>query len=716
MNTKLIYGVCALSIAATSLSSCSDDQGISGGEGTLRISTSINSDVKVVSRADTEADLNDKLILWISNSKGAVRKYNGLSNVPSSVNLVSDHYIAEGWTGDSISASWDSKYYKGREEFDITNGNTTTVNLKCTVANSVVSVKYSDEVKELLSNRSLTVGHQRGELVFDADHENDKGYFMMPSTDKNLQWNLQGTEADNTLFTKSGVIENAKPATEYVLNVSYTDKAGEEIGGGYFTIEIEENPIVVEDEIVLTMAPKISGYDFDITSPIYSDQGNVGRKSVYTCVAGTFSSFVIESSLLSDIIDGDDVDLKRMSDAVSSKLVAAGINYTEGYDADNDNSWLKLNFEESLLNKLTNGEYEIKFTVTDSKGKKSTSSLNIIISDATIITNSIETVDVWATKATITGTILKPEQITQAGLKYRVYGTQAWTEATTTTSGTTISANLTGLTPGTQYEYVATADEFTSSVVYRFTTETASQLPNSSFENSCTGSDDAICFYNAGESMFWDSGNHGSITANTNITQLSTEKVHAGTYSVKLSSQQVGLFGITKFAAGNIFVGQYLTTNGTNGVLGWGRAWTSRPTKLRGWLHYTPGTVESTSSDVPSLSKGDTDMGIIYIALLDETTKTYTKSGTTWSYPVIVNTGTKEFFSKDDDNVIAYGEKVLTSATSGDSMVEFEITLDYKKNVIPSNIMITCSASRYGDYFAGGNSTLYLDSFELVYE
>jgi hypothetical protein len=102
--------------------------------------------------------------------------------------------------------------------------------------------------------------------------------------------------------------------------------------------------------------------------------------------------------------------------------------------------------------------------------------------------------------------------------------------------------------------------------------------------------------------------------------------------------------------------------------------------------------------------------------LLDNSvSKTYNGSK---PFPVIVNTSTKEFFSKTDSNVIAYGEKVLTSATSGDAMVEFEIPLEYSRTaVIPSYIILTCSASRYGDYFAGGvGSVLYVDNLQLVYE
>lgn len=717
MNSKLIFGACALSLAVSTLTSCNDEQQLLNGIGRVMISTKINSDVKVVSRAATESDLNDKLIVWISNEAGVIRKYNGYNNIPADgIPMVNDHYIVEGWTGDSISASWDSKYYKGREEFDVNKGETTQVTLTCKIANSVVSVSYSEEVQSLLSNYTMTVGHSKGELTFEGDTQ-DKGYFMMPSSDKNLTWTLQGTLANGDAYTNSGVIENAKPATEYVLNVKYGGtSSGEQLGGGYFTIEVEENPIIVEDEVYITMAPKIEGYDYDITSNVFGEKGKVGKKSVYTSIAGTFSSYVIESSVLNGIVGSNSVDLFEISDNDTDKLAAAGISYTQGLDAVNDCAWLKLNFEETLLNSLSEGTYQFKIIVTDSYGKTSTKTLTLIISDAIIITDSVDEANVWAHRAKVTATILKADQATNPGISYRKYGSQGWTPLEVTVSGTTVSANITGLEAGTQYEFVATSGDFTSTQINKFTTESAEQMPNSSFEDGFT-SGKIMRFYPEGGSMFWDSGNPGSSTMSVNVTQRSTDKAHAGEYSLKLASQFVGIGSIGKFAAGNVFVGEYLATNGTNGVLGWGRSWSTRPTKLRGWIHYTPGTVAYTSSNVPSVAKGDEDTAIIYIAILDDTMKTYTKDSSSWQYPVIVNTGTQEFFSQNDDNVIAYGEYVISGATSGSDLVQFEITLNYKRtDVKASNIMVTCSASRYGDYFAGGPSVLYIDDFQLIYE
>lgn len=53
-----------------------------------------------------------------------------------------------------------------------------------------------------------------------------------------------------------------------------------------------------------------------------------------------------------------------------------------------------------------------------------------------------------------------------------------------------------------------------------------------------------------------------------------------------------------------------------------------------------------------------------------------------------------------------------------DTYVPFEVRLDYRSTSrVPKYLLITASASKYGDYFTGGNgATLWLDDLELVYD
>lgn len=207
-----------------------------------------------------------------------------------------------------------------------------------------------------------------------------------------------------------------------------------------------------------------------------------------------------------------------------------------------------------------------------------------------------------------------------------------------------------------------------------------------------------------------------------NVTTPDTSVKHSGNQSILLSSQFVGLGGfIGKFAAGNLFAGKYLKTDGTDGVLGWGRPCTSRPKALKVWVRYEPGTVDNGGSHI---ADGETDQGIIYVAVGDWAGQE--SDGETWPF-VVKTKNSSSLFSTEKgiysgDGTIAYGEKVFTeSYNDAENLKELTIELDYDNyggtQRKPTSIIIVASASKYGDYFEGsGTSKMWLDDMELIYE
>ena len=253
------------------------------------------------------------------------------------------------------------------------------------------------------------------------------------------------------------------------------------------------------------------------------------------------------------------------------------------------------------------------------------------------------------------------------------------------------------------------------------------QLPNSSFEEWDT-SGKSYLIHAPGGKRFWDSGNHGSSTMNKNVTLPDTEYAHSGSRSAKLSSQFVGIGALGKFAAGNIFIGQYLETLGTNGATGFGRpisdcvgSFWKIPTAVRLWVKYIPGKAVSKKGAGDKVPEGTLDSGQIFVGFSDDSVNDITtvyegseNKGTVWS--AVVNTKTQQFFNKDAANIVAFGEHIFDAATEGDGLVEITIPLEVKKNATPTRVFLVAAASRYGDYFQGGEgSTMWIDDVELVY-
>ena len=85
--------------------------------------------------------------------------------------------------------------------------------------------------------------------------------------------------------------------------------------------------------------------------------------------------------------------------------------------------------------------------------------------------------------------------------------------------------------------------------------------------------------------------------------------------------------------------------------------------------------------------------------------------------PICIDTRDKNtFFNPNSPAVVAYGELVFSQSTEG--WQEFTIKLEYNAtNIVPTHLVLVCSASRYGDYFTGSrDSKMWVDDFELIYD
>ncbi len=704
------------------LTACHDENELSDGGARVYLNASVSSDIKLASRAGID-ELKENTLIWISKKdKGLVKKFEGLSSLPANgLWLTTGEYVAEGWAGDSVPASFTDRYFTGYAPFTVSKGQSTGVNLNCKIANVVASVNYSEEIDEAISSYSLTVGHEGGELTFEG-RDTRKGYFMMSSRSRDLQWTLNGTLPSGETFTRSGTIESPKRATEYTINVNYSGSETT-VGGGHFSIEIDETAIEVNHEVVIRLAPFIMGDNFDITKPFYAELGKVGDHAFFVNASAQLSSVIIDSRFFMEQcgLDGNDVDFIHMSDEVRRALESHGIETVHTYDPDLDVASLRVKFSAAFNNALPEGRYDFRIIATDVKptSNRTEATFSLVVSNAPVKVEDPSPAGIWTSQATLSGGIISAGA-SEYGFLYRAAASRAdgdWQKAVGEVSGNTVTATITGLTPGSRYEYKVYADDFISADIKSFTTDSEQQLPNAGFEEWNTSSKTYLICTDA-SSMFWDSGNHGSSKMGKNVTQPDETVKHTGQRSIKMESQFVGIGTIGAFAAGNMFVGEFLgTENTTKGILGWGRPWTTRPKALKGYIKYSPQAITHVDSDnLPDVHSGDMDSGILYIALVDDSHKSYQSYK---SYPWIVRTADPAnwLFSKDKPNVIAYGERIFTEATAGDGMIEFEIPIEYyKTDIKPSNIIVVASASRYGDYYTGGqSSTMWLDDLQLVY-
>lgn len=260
------------------------------------------------------------------------------------------------------------------------------------------------------------------------------------------------------------------------------------------------------------------------------------------------------------------------------------------------------------------------------------------------------------------------------------------------------------LKPLTSYVVRAVSGENTGNEM-TVTTQTTEVLPDGSFDQ--WWQDGKVwCPWNQGGVQFWDTGNTGAATLGQSNVVPSDDTPNGITgQSAKLETRFVGIGSIGKLAAGSIYTGKFAKVDGTNGILDFGRPWTLRPTRLRGYMKYQTAPINYTNSDYKYLMDRP-DSCHIYVAMTD------------WPKPYEIRTNPKnrQLFNPNSPEIIAYGELILGSDTDG--WQEFEIRLQYRSTSrVPRYLQITCAASKYGDFFTGGTGAcLYVDDFSLLYD
>lgn len=321
------------------------------------------------------------------------------------------------------------------------------------------------------------------------------------------------------------------------------------------------------------------------------------------------------------------------------------------------------------------------------------------------VESAVETVrvDAWSRVAWLYGSA---EAGKDNGFEYKAEGAADWTRlpaSAVTSDGGSFTGRLTGLTPLTTYKARAySGSDFGAEI--EFTTEAEAQMPNSDFE--AWWLDGKVwCPWAEGGTPYWGTGNKGAATMGASNSFPSDDTPTGKGRSACLETRFVGLGVIGKLAAGNIFVGDYVRTDGTNGVLSFGRPFTLHPTRLTGWMKYHSAPISHVAKEFEHL-KGKPDTGAVWIALID------TQS------PLEIRTNPKDLslFDPNAPYVIAYGKMEWSADVS--EWTKFEITLNYcSTSRRPTYIVCAGSASNLGDYFTGGaGSVMYLDDLRLHYD
>lgn len=312
-------------------------------------------------------------------------------------------------------------------------------------------------------------------------------------------------------------------------------------------------------------------------------------------------------------------------------------------------------------------------------------------------------VDAWTCVAWVYG---QAEAGADNSVEYRLKGDSQWTrvpDSWLTIDGGSFYARIIHLNPLTTYEARAVSGDEAGEVI-EFTTGMNVQLPNSDMDD--WNLDGKVWNpWADGDESFWDTGNKGATTLGSSNSYPTEDTPSGKGLAACLETRFIGIGIVGKLGAGNVFVGKYVRTDGTNGILNMGREFTQRPTKVRGYLKYTTAPISSVSSGLEYM-KGQPDTCIVWCALVDLDAP----------LEIRTNPSNRQLFDENASYVVAYGR--VQYGHNVDGYTPFEFELNYRSTQrTPKYLMLAASASKYGDYFTGGNgAVMYVDDFELEYD
>ena len=630
-----------------------------------------------------------------------VDDYRTLADNPLPV--AAGRYTITAVSGQESTASWGSPRYSGSTSVMVKPEQVNTATITCSLTNTMVTVEFEDPIPEFFNDYRVTIDNGNGEALVFASTSSTIGntaYFAVTGT---LNYELNMVNADGVTYHNGPhAVTGVKANQHYHFKFSLTDDAPTS-GGFTLTIIVDETTVYSEYKLKMDFGcdgKPITTADFPLTNELTILEGNTDSRKISFEASRGIASLVIQHASAGLTAAG----LPQWTDLVTaqdlSDIQAAGVVCSKVTFGSTDVVTVDLT---AFISSLPVGKYTFSTTLIDTRNAYNQVNYNLSIIPP-VEARSVSA-EAWAKFAILSGewyTDGRPEGLK---IQYRKASETSWTDADGLISYNDatrkITAEIHSLDASTAYVFrtVSAADLAGGKDLpeISFTTEGTPTVPNLSFDS----------WYQSGKAWYpnasssekvWDTANPGTASFSVVPTTPETSDVVSGK-AARLESS----YAVIKFAAGNIYLGEFVGLSGMGAALKWGYRFTGRPIALRGWYKYMPVAIDYAEAPDTSL-KGQMDYCSIRVFLTD------------WSSQFDINTSTATFLQDDDPSIIATAS-LYSNVTNG-NYVRFTMPIEYRDtDRNPTFIEIIGAASRYGDYFTGGKgSVLLLDEFELVYD
>lgn len=274
MKQSLLLGLAAAAL----LAGCNDGKlpGWSSTTGGIAPAVNVDASVSTGSRAVTSAKAIEAadLSLRLTAADGSLdRTWARLADFDTDEAFSVGDYTMQAFYGTEGAEGFDAPYYSGTTALTVRENQVTAVNITASLANSMVSITYTDALKSYLADWDAVVSSSAGKSEIAFAKDETRPAYITPGS---VTLRLNITKPNGTSATLQAATFTAQPRHHYNVTVDLNDG---EVGDAVLTItyvdDTEEKVIDINlsDDIISAPAPEVTTVGFasgDVLSHVES--------------------------------------------------------------------------------------------------------------------------------------------------------------------------------------------------------------------------------------------------------------------------------------------------------------------------------------------------------------------------------------------------------------------------------------------------------------
>lgn len=367
---KLLKHGIMFSAFAFALASCSDEGGLDLGKGEGAIRLALRTSAEVVVSAPTRAESATltapeagHFAVRLTKSDNSYSKtWDSIEEFNAEEAFRTGSYTLEAFVGDIDTEGFDAPYFYGAADVSVLEAKETQVAITAALANSMVSVDYTEGFKSYFKDYSARV-HSAGHSYIDFAADETRPAFIAPG-EVDLTVSFTNPQGQSTSLQPAGF--TAKPRHHYRVKFDVAEGTGNAVLKIIFddTLVSEDVTIDLTDELFTTPAPEVKAEGFVSDSPVEALEGNAPASPfVFTAVARggmAEASLTVDSQTVPAF--GREVDLVGASAALQQQIASAGIGAVGFFK--NPDKLARLDVTE-FVKSLPAGTHRISLVVKD---------------------------------------------------------------------------------------------------------------------------------------------------------------------------------------------------------------------------------------------------------------------------------------------------------------------------------------------------------------